>query len=709
MKMLNLLIFGLVFIVCSSIVYSASPEIIAYDRTGREINIPFTYKDKEITVKSDIISANFQNATIKIPHNSNKNVMKVPSLHIREDEAFKTTETIPYEKGDYWYNVVRITKDYYEFSVEHFTTYYINDTADYDSVQDCFNAINDTTDECELKASNYSETFYPAKYVMNSTTFKLQINDRENVRIDFNDSDFNIKGAFLNLYGSYNLTFENVVVNHFEAGDMIIGGTGLLGNYTFNNFNTSEGCEDYINFGTGNPQNTLNINNSYLNCTRINHYASNLAIHNNVFDRLEIFISWNIKITAVNNIFQNDAYITFSAPTTGILQDNIFNSSFEYDAIGDSLENMTIQGNTFNNLNTSNTLYFYQRGDSIIQNNTFYNCGHKSISYHYSVSYYPINVSGVSYDDCVKWIRADQGAIVDSASDNTTMPSWVDGSTDFDRAWAYTDTNNIIGCGAGAKTTVYLEEGYPLTCPQIVGPPMNYGGSCDWVLEVDAVKSNGAGNDYTFNDTIPTNTNVTEPPWMVYASHTVWNHSGIYINESDNITIRYNTFTGDSPIYTNASNITIYYNNFLTDAPRLFGNYSLCDSGMGNFFEETLTPSEGDCGLSNITSPLWYQWFDTNEIFMSAWTRQSGTHTINYAAIINNTDGNMTLINETTYLNQIVIAADYGDGNHSFNLIPFINFGGVRYNGTRASPINFTIQDYIKEGLCPCSCEPSMW
>jgi parallel beta-helix repeat protein len=233
--------------------------------------------------------------------------------------------------------------------------------------------------------------------------------------------------------------------------------------------------------------------------------------------------------------------------------------------------------------------------------------------------------------------------------DDEDVSSKVDGSNNFTRFWLFTDDDSpILGCGDYANVTIYLEDGFPNSCSDVVA---GYGGSCQYIVEdAEVWTGNGEGNNYTFNSSIlsvaPVVLGYTNPPYLRFRNDS-WqeaypievttgsnwaNITGNTIGIDDGREAYYSLNIAGDTSYSSYVWLNNFYSSLATGS-----NVSFCSNGEGNFYEENLDKGYiedvlDDCGVVNITAPNGGETYDKSSTSIIAinWTKQSSQNSISY-------------------------------------------------------------------------------
>lgn len=561
--------------------------------------------------------------------------------------------------------------------------------ANYSSIEECFDAINGTTDSCVLGVSDYSETFSPNKYYSFLTTYTLTINTKNNITVDFNGATINQMGGNFFLEGlGWNHYWKNLNVDYM-GWYIIEGNPGTEGNWTYDNFLVKY-CAGFINFGTGNPDSTIKILNSNISSTEgaLAPYASNLIINNTILENLTVYLTFNnVNRTIENSKFLNKAHIDIQGNLENLI---IKNSTFEGDGIIYSMagyfNNSKITNNYFNNCTktTNQHLISIKEGynNNIIENNTFNNCGNISFSSIYFIDNSPRTYNGNNYDYTSSAYVHTDTTFTPITTDAFEVTSQVDGTKNGTLC-----LHNIAG--GGIYITVYTFEDETCTTSQAVLEIAYPGTTLDY-YEPNVLISHGTFTNYSNNFNSSTTLTATySDNNLYYQNVTSILNTPIWINGGTNNNITGNTFINSKiPIFNNGTDTKIWNNNFLNYLPTDLTGANYCINQKGNFYEQTLTPMTGDCGPLNITDP------EESEIKNSTinitWKKQDSIIQVIYELFIKKIGESFSFLGNTTETNFTFDTLDYFDSDYTFKIVPYIK--GSRYNGT-VQTRNFSIDN----------------
>ncbi|MBI1969119.1 right-handed parallel beta-helix repeat-containing protein, partial [Candidatus Woesearchaeota archaeon] len=168
-----------------------------------------------------------------------------------------------------------------------------------------------------------------------------------------------------------------------------------------------------------------------------------------------------------------------------------------------------------------------------------------------------------------------------------------------------------------------------------------------------------------------------------------------FVNATQNVFFN-NTINSSSEYavrVTNGTNNIFYRNHFLGSKGinATVGNTSFCENGIGNLYNESITPAlmgSGDCGQANITDTL--NGATLSGIVVVNWTAQSSFQNVTYNLYL---DNGSTLLVSTQELNFSWDTAGSPDGAHQLYLVPNITSFGLRFNATTNLSEQFTLSN----------------
>ncbi|MBU0536744.1 MAG: right-handed parallel beta-helix repeat-containing protein, partial [Nanoarchaeota archaeon] len=660
-----------------------------------------------------------EEAKIEIPREITSSIINSPKLYYRQGDSGNFTEAAPYcknktitwkenitvdepcdkqtdplclksgkrvkeiekskvvEDKDNCFNKVDVTASGYVFTVEHFSSYYINTTGNFSTLQDCLNFINTTTgDQCVIAASDYYEKFANrSSYNISTGGWVIAINGRDNVFIDFNGSDFLVRPNFIYENEGVNHTWVNFIINLTGGGDVFNGGTGLDGNWTYENI-TTERCTTFFNFGTGNYDSNITLRNVYSSCS-VSAYASNLIADNITIDGVaSITLNWyNTKDRITNSRFINGAYMFLDSTNNLWVENCTFNNKSLYSNGAAWIRGATIKNNQFNGDPSVNYALLLQADsyNNTIEYNNFSNYGNVSYSSEFQSSLSPLTYGGNDFDNAVIYVNSSLGSSIVVTSDDTDVSSEVDGTNTF-RLWLID-----IPAASIPFSTLYVEEPPVMNCNNTATA---YGGTC-YLDEANYWVFNTTTGNYDVNATSLSSVigGYTNPPYLNNVTIPTYHAVALNLTTSTGNIIKGNTFTGEVSMYDESPDSNISLNNFYEASPLAVGTSSYCVNNEGNFYNESLMPVSGDCGPANVTFPGTGDDVNGNNIFKTNWSGQSSINTVNYDVFINRTDsGTKTKIGTTTDLNMSIDASLLARGYYNIFLIPFVY--GSRINAT---------------------------
>ncbi len=486
-----------------------------------------------------------------------------------------------------------------------------------------------------------------------------------------------------------NVTIKNCKLKGIDKGFDIDGKNVTLIN------NTIEG-EQCLDIGGGDTV----VNNTDCNHTKNTNWAVQIRNSADIYDLLiynatvnnEIITLYStadnvtIEDLEIKSLSGSKTCIQFAGSTNRIEDGTIKNSLFQCNGGkgigggGESYDSQTIQNNTFRhtsigielpdsaNYNSilSNTIYNASTGIKVdgtsntIENNTLNKTGNSEIEDLFLASASPQEYNGMQFDDCVKYYDDSASNSVSVTSDDTEI-THATGSNDYD-LWLYEDDDSpALGCGANAKITLFIDSSYGNTCAQVVGA---YGGTCHLAHD-QALSGTGSSSNYTWDSNVDSNTisGYTSPPYLRHSSEEVQVNAPLNLTATaSNNNITGNTFLNSTnPLYHSAvisgDNNNIWLNNFYYAAIDDSGTgNTYCHNNQGNFYEESITAPDEDCGAANFTTPL-----NSSQHSPSAssplnvtWEGQSSHNTINYTLHYSDDSGSTwSFLNANTSLSHL--------------------------------------------------------
>jgi hypothetical protein len=495
--------------------------------------------------------------------------------------------------------------------------------------------------------------------------------------------------------------------------------------------NASFRSADYCTYGTA-GFNFFFDNASFFDCSKI-FFQGNAVL--NISDSLiqnssllgndNIFTIFSLDNSVINNSFINPGSYSNYCFNLFVLNNSFINSSISHTGAY-FYGSYEIKDNNFSDIYDKNAIVIPDGQQGTVFGNVFNNVGNTTYSPGYLASFYPIKVNGTVFDDCVLIVSNSGGDFLAVSEDDTVVSDndWFSADIDL-RAWAYDDSNKLVNSvcnydGDNTNITVFLQEDYPLTCDALVGI---YGGTCYYAMEVDAVKSAGAGNDFVFNETFLNDTagasGITYPPYIKYNDSAVTNYNFTAINNNDGTMSIYDNIFNSSgnflPMNLSGGGDDQVYQNYFFDTavPLVTNSEYLCVGGVGNFYEEGTVPASGDCGQYNITGLS----VAGRTVSITATDQSSSILGINYD-FFTSRDYNAWVwaVNDTTPLFSKDLSASTGD--YRVKIVPFVWWNGVRFNATNEVSTVFNIPPFSSgsggsssgSGEAPVVCfYPKVW
>lgn len=610
---------------------------------------------------------------------------------------------------------------------------YYRITTGFSTLQECLDTYNGTQNCCFLNRDNYYEQIdNSTMYYLGDSTCAVRLAGN-NVTIDFNDALFEpiVPGTGIAIYSfrdASNLTAYNIYVYNYDIAmyiDMFDNSNFLFENMTiingesyflnsnntrihsllsfdFNRINSyplifSEGVDidaSKIFVIEAYPNITRSLvyidsvedsmfSNFYVNSTRknVNGLLFDGVIDNNIFTDWNIEVDDGVGISAsegiINSLFTN---INISNPSNGMKLSgygNVVNDLRIYNALQSGIEldtMMTVSDfNIFNDLFINGSVYEGVRvegNNNMIDGALLYNTGFASINESFYASYSPLRYNGKDYPILI-YYNITGASIINVINDDTEIP-YANGINNFSM-W-------LFSMPSGNYTVIYEEPMIVANCSFYAGI---YNGTCDFNF-TGYLLGNGSGNDYIVNR--PSNVSIitggTNPEYLRFISDNIHIFSPILLAGNNNRVT-------NSIVY-NSSNTTLFYsiimsgnnNNvwrnhfyYATLSNIGIGN-SVCQSNIGNFYEEDLTPLSGDCGQATFTSEGTI--YNDETTYRAEWNPQDtiAGYPPNYELFL---DGE-PVGNTTNRYYVVPLAGVNRSYNHNLTLVPWIN--GSRINGT---------------------------
>lgn len=662
---IGLLVLGMIPVVQALSLTKGEARIEAIKIDNTELDVPFIYSNGVITVDTKNADlSQMKEATVYLP--KAREGIFVPTVLVKDDACKKEP---CWKKADVR---LKLEKDHYKFTVDHFSSYYVNDSMNFTTIQDCFNQINNTGDACVMQKSNYSESFVNRTSYNLSAAYALIMIGQDNLWIDFNKTYVYTLYNFVSVSEGLNHTWLNLVVN--TSGDVYGGGTGLRGNWTFINI-TSDQATKFTNFGTGNPDSTINFSDCRIS-SYISAYASNLWM-NNCTMQGTITLGFPYTRDYINNsrILDTIIYITASGKGNVTLTNNQMGSTYIHPA-NNAFHDWLIANNSFNGLTDNDVLRIMDGSTNVtIENNTFIDCGNKTETSNYLSSYSPLTYGGDDFNGGMAYISSDLGTSAAVSSDDTDVSKVVSGQASI-RLWL------IDAPGAGISyATLYVVEPPIMSCAAIAGA---YGGTC-FLDEADYWTYNSTTQNYDVNPATASSVmaGYTDPPYLVNNSFYLYYYAAVNLTSSTGNIIKGNTFTGQHPLYSESTTNNVSLNNFYESEP--YGTADYCISNQGNFYEQNLSVPSGDCGQAGIFTQHFIQDCTTQYL---QWTPQTAIQNMSYHVLHHNgTSYKYIGRTNNTYMN---ISSALMTGTDIFTLIPFDDITNATIDDTNVTLSNST-------------------
>ncbi|MEM5798333.1 MAG: right-handed parallel beta-helix repeat-containing protein [Candidatus Aenigmatarchaeota archaeon] len=531
---------------------------------------------------------------------------------------------------------------------------------DYTTLQDCLNAINGTSNGCEIKEGGLwtmNKDYYYADGII------IELN-ASHIILDCNGSSLEAS-AYTVHASSYswkeNITVKNCNFTTTSAGNLSIARFDYVSRLNFTNNSVMRLEIDHVNASI------ISSNTFPKPSFAYEYYRTNFG---GVFENKD-------NIFENNAIYGGDGGIEIETFGNGGANNTIRNNTIEDVTIGLYLGGRNGTNYIYNNTirNTSQMCAKIVGIDYSIENNTFEDCGTVSGPYEaYLSSYSPLQYNGNDYTN-VLYYNSNQNKSVSVTEDNTNVSSIVTGENNFS-LW--------LGTIGDDRFVIYVEEPESMSCSDLFNA---YGGTCDFEQDGYWI-ANGYGQNYTLNQSpqVSVIPGYTDPAWLRYSSWYVQDYYPIVLYGSgNNITknwIKDVNKKNNYSIYsdTNAQD-RIWLNMLLSGGINITGTEPiLCVGGEGNFYGEgSLGVPENDCGPASITAPTAGAY--TGSITIQ-WTAQSSPEPVTYDVYAKNlATGEMTKLTETTSLSYLWNLSGYL-GNYKAIIIPWIS--GSRINATWA-------------------------
>jgi len=443
----------------------------------------------------------------------------------------------------------------------------------------------------------------------------LQIQSVKN-NITVRDGSFkDFAGNGLNTGANGNLSFVDVFFNNTNGANFggsgnyyqinfTGGGWNYSGRVSFNRRNTISTDQWY--FKDFIHENSVSTQGSVFLCDACEYINfSNFTMSQNESSNVELF---EIDDESMN------VSLSFCTMTGNAANDGIF---FQGDVKGDqSIDNCTIQqvlkgirtehkivnitDNYFFNATQGGVIDENNLSNSIIANNIFNFTGNSTQSILYKTGYFPINDSGTMHNDTFVYVTF-AGGVGDAVTANDQTVVTPTGSNDF-----YLCVGSIAALG---DFTSEIDTALPFDCATVIA--LN-GGSKSCSSEPIHLTGNGAANYSVggLGDCDGIIQGFQDPPYIRFSIENIQLSSPINIIGEDN-NISGNTFHNHTKgigiiqsltLTSDSASNDVMLNNFYFGGVSDAGiANSFCVNGLGNFYEESLTPTPGDCGQINIT------------------------------------------------------------------------------------------------------------
>src|SRR3989344_1873488 len=421
-----------------------------------------------------IDSASIRNATIKIPHPEITGITTTSRLYVKEDEETEFKEAAPYGKDGGWFNKIKPTPPHYDFSVEHFSDYYVNSTGgNYTSLTQCLFAINNTADTCIINEAgdwtiNGSYFFFVGDNAIELNT--------GNIVLDCNGTI--IKGnktaqGVTHVRSGTNLTVRNCHMQDFQYGFNLDG--YLHENITTYNISTN-GSANVFQYGNQNVTDAwfnetigaygLQILEAFSRGHRYNNI--HMTVRNNTYgfflDQVDggFFSNFTIEATDTETCVYFSNY-----PNTNTLTNFTINCG---GMIGIDTREGTF--NTIRDSNITNTsiAIIVQSGSNTIANNTIQESGNSTTVNFFKVSGSWYSFGGNDFNQTTpRLYNTALSAFVSIDSNDKDVSSIADGTNNFS-LWLMDLTAVSL-----PFITLYIEQPNSLSCAAVAGA---YGGTC---------------------------------------------------------------------------------------------------------------------------------------------------------------------------------------------------------------------------------------
>ena len=579
--------------------------------------------------------------------------------------------------GTFEYNVTANSSVYGAdlFASDNYTinesySYYV--PGNYSTVEDCFDAINNTAGKCIINISNYAETFSPDKSYWFGVGFEnaLVIESKNNLTINFNgmiarwynthflrvvDSDLTVSGLNISsngssskafsIHGSSSITLENSTliaqIPIYTQHNLFIKNTKLSGEIAID----QEGGDSVIK-------------NSKINGNLI-HLGSGIVL--------------------INNSFFNNSHIKLGE--TGETNGTLYNSTFFNSTIISLFPsgNLTFVNNTISNCMQGEHGISTYGAAVMIEGNTFENCGLVEYNETYIISDSMYSYGGNNFNESTPALaNTDLSQTVSISQNGTDVSGIATGLNNFS-LWLMDLTS--IG---SPWVVVYVEQPNAISCNDFATA---YGGTC-YLDEQDYLQANGQYQNYTVKNVSGLSIiQGNDKMFMNYLNTTFYANSSIFIDGPVPTNISRNIFKNSTSITMKSGTANIWLNVFINYPPIVesAANASLCVNVSGNFYGESADVPSGDCGQVNLTSSSF-----TGSI---QFKRQSSPILPVHYDIFRLAGTNWSFVGSvsSSSTGNISYSWPFSSGAYTIKIVPWIN--GSRINGTNFNgSFNFTAE-----------------
>ncbi|HLC47046.1 MAG TPA: hypothetical protein VJI75_04905, partial [Candidatus Nanoarchaeia archaeon] len=697
-------------------------NVVNMSKDGVKISIKGAKKDKIKNVKFEnriihVDSVPIEEAIIELPIEMLPTVIVAPKLMRRDDNQTMFSLVEPYEKNNKMYDVIEVKEGYLSFTVEHFTDYYVNTSGDYDTLEACLIAQNNTANACIVNRAINENFTTASKFYFTGYIIQLSDNSVNNTYIDFNNSIFHgddgSDDSGIDFVGGasddsvHNSTIKNVgFVN--VALPLMMDNIAVAGQrFVLSNFNASS-MTGFSSFGYINSHNStvkdINIfdgtNTGFIFFAFSDSNVSNVVISN--LSTYGFYLAYGTSnaffsfINISNIMIVDGTSYGMYFPNEGD-NDNVTNSSFSLingTGIYWSNVNSDIKDSLFEN-NTLEGLYLRHNTGGVLNvfNNTFRYNDHEANKY--LASYSRTNVSGTLMNGGVMVVLSSVLGVLGIIDfDDSDVSAGFDGVSNFSR-WS------LHAPGAGlVNRTFYVQMGYVTSCASAA---TTYGGTC-YGYQDDYWVANG-DNNYTINPVFLSNSSISiiqgdVSPAYVKAINKksrgdiFVDNTGLLLNVSGNNFIDKDYYSEDDVrfiSYAASAKTDLWLNNFYYNAnlSGMDGTVNYCRNNVGNFLTDTLTYpfGIGECGVTNITYPAGGEVF-SSETITANWTAQSSQNAISYYLYYSTNAGSVwNYIAEVSAMAYSWTISGLTVGTYLFKAVPHDQF----FNASNKASDNFDI------------------